>query len=264
MLPARFGLTVGSIEFEKVIKCFEIENDVLFERKQRNVEVKDCLVKHDELQENLSCGVKQRSETIIDSLDSIKDLSLNSNKTSPAIGNEGKESVANPRRKVRSNSTPNISSEKLRSLWLKKKTEGTRRNSNEIFTKRQPESGNGEGIFSHGHKKSGGINRVLAHGSRPERNRRASLPFCVGSHCRSVVFPRSPTEKMSTKDCHANADMNKKIILKVSAIYERIVTPIYIAQLVQARTSQSTTHSTLPFLIRAVLLYTCMYGSLFF
>ena len=215
MLPVRFGITVGSVEFEKVIRCFEIENDVLFERKERNVEVKDCLVKQDGLQgENLSCDVKQGSETIVHSLDSIKDLSLNSDKTSPATGNEGKESIANPRRKVRSNSTPNISSEKLESLWLKKKAEGIRRNSNEVFTKKLPESEKREAIFCHGHKKSGEANRVLAHGNRPGRNRRASLPSCVGSRCRSVLFPRSPTEKMSTKDCRAHTDMNKKIILK--------------------------------------------------
>lgn len=220
MLPRRFGLTVGSAEFENVIKCFEIENEVVFAR--RNGEAKDSTTKHN----GFSSGVKQRSETIGDSLDSsFKDLSLQSNKNYKMATGTSKEKMtktANASRKVRSNSTPSyVSSEKFKGLRSKKREPKLRRSSaNEMFSERRPpRSENREAIPNHRDEKS-----RAGYDKRPARIRRASLPAgYVSSHRRPVISPQSPTEKMKIKGFLADADVNKKL-LQVSDINKLIAT----------------------------------------
>ena len=216
-LPTRFGLTVGSAEFENVIKCFEIENEVVFAR--RNGEAKDSTTKHN----GFSSGVKQRSETTGDGLDSsFKDLSLQSNKNYKMSTGTSKEKMANASRRVRSNSTPScVSSEKFKGLRSKKREPKLRRSSaNEMFSERRPpRSENREAIPNHRDEKS-----RAGYDKRQARIRRTSLPAYVSGHRRSAISPQSPTEKMKNKGFLADADVNKKELLQVSDINKLIAT----------------------------------------
>jgi hypothetical protein len=226
MLPRRFGLTVGSAEFENVIKCFEIENEVVFAR--RNGEAKDSTTKHN----GFSSGVKQRSETTGDGLDSsFKDLSLQSNKNYKMSTGTSKEKMskpANASRTVRSNSTPSyVSSEKFKGLRSKKREPKLRRSSaNEMFSERRPpKSENREAIPNHRDEKSRETDHGLRYDKRPARIRRASLPAgYVSGHRRSAISPQSPTEKVKNKGFLADADVNKKELLQVSDINKLIAT----------------------------------------
>ncbi|CAB4042954.1 Hypothetical predicted protein, partial [Paramuricea clavata] len=216
VLPTRSGLTVGSAEFENVIKCFEIENEVVFAR--RNGEAKDSTTKHN----GFSSGLKQRSETTGDDLDSsFKDLSLQSNKNYKMSTGTSKEKMTKPaqasRRVVRSYSTPSyISSEKFKGLRSKKRESKLRRSSaNEMFSERRPpRSENREAIPNHRDEKSRETDHGLGYDKRATRIRRASLPAYVSSHRRPAISPQSPTEKMKNKGFLANADVNKKKLLQ--------------------------------------------------
>ena len=125
IFPTRNGLTCGSHEFEEVIKCFEIENEVVFAR--RNSETKESREVKNEFEDE-SRNVRKRCSTALEDLYiKFKDFSLEKNL---AGKNRGKTKPVNTNQMQRWNSSPNISNEKTKVLWVNKRWQPKRKDGN--------------------------------------------------------------------------------------------------------------------------------------
>ena len=188
IFPTRSGLTCGSNEFEEVIKCFEIENEVVFAR--RDSETKEST----EVQngcEDESLNVRKRCSTTVEDLNmKFKDFSLEKNL---AGKNRGKTKPVNTNQMQRWNSSPNISNERTKFLWVKGWQPKPKGVSSRKFT--------------------------VNHEEQTTR-RRSSLPsYVLSNQWNAAISPRNQTAKVNKLEFRADEDShNKNKLLPVGCI----------------------------------------------